>query len=179
MMADSSDRRFLLINAFISASALSFLTWLLFVHQGVENTQLNLRFLPPLNACFNGAAALLLIGGRIAIRRRRADLHRTMMLSAFAVSACFLIGYVMYHAVHGDTKFGGEGLMRVAYLTILASHIALSVFIVPMALAAFWFARQRNFVRHTKVTRWLHPIWLYVSLTGVTVFFMLRPYYPA
>jgi putative membrane protein len=101
------------------------------------------------------------------------------MVSAFVVSALFLVGYLAYHAVNAETKFGGEGAVRGLYFTLLISHVVLSVPIVPLVLAAFWFARRKDWGRHVKVTRVLHPVWLYVSVTGVLVFWMLRPYYPA
>ena len=173
------DRTFFLFNAVISIAALSLLSWLLLFHGGMHGTSVNLRFLPAVNACLNATAAALLVAGWVAIKRKRVDLHRYFMVSAFAASACFLVGYLAYHAVHGDTKFGGVGGVRVVYLLLLASHVLLSLFIVPLSLTAFWFAWKREFTRHTKVTRWLHPIWLYVSVTGVVVFLMLSPYYPA
>lgn len=175
----SSDRSFFIFNAVVSVGALSLLTWLLLFHGGLQGTEVNLRFLPALNAGFNATAASLLVAGWVAIKRQRQDLHRYLMVSAFAASSCFLIGYLAYHFVHGDTKFGGVGAVKVVYLLILASHVLLSLGIVPLCLAAFWFAWKREFKRHTRVTRWLHPIWLYVSVTGVVVFLMLRPYYPA
>ena len=175
----SSDRSFFIFNAVVSVLALSLLSWLLLFHGGMQGANVNLRFLPALNACFNATAATLLVAGWVAIKKGRRELHRYLMVSAFAASACFLVGYLAYHAVHGDTKFGGEGAVRTVYLVLLASHVLLSIGIVPMSLTAFWFAWKRQFDRHTKVTRWLHPIWLYVSVTGVVVFLMLRPYYPA
>jgi putative membrane protein len=171
-----SDRSFFIFNAVLSTLAISGLAWLLLAHRGVEGGP-DLRFMPGVNAMLNGSAALLLIAGRIAVARRKLELHRYLMVSAFVCSALFLIGYVAYHAVHGDTKFGGTGAIRTVYLLILASHVILSIGIVPMCLAAFWFAWKKEFTRHTRVTRWLHPIWLYVSVTGVVVFLMLRPYY--
>ena len=175
----TSDRSFFLFNAVVSVAALSLLSWLLLFHGGTQGTGVNLRFLPGVNACFNASAATLLIAGWIAIKKQRADLHRYFMVAAFAASACFLVGYLAYHAVHGDTKFGGVGPVRTVYFFLLASHVMLSLFIVPLSLTAFWFAWKREFKRHTKVTRWLHPIWLYVSVTGVVVYLMLSPYYPA
>lgn len=174
-----SDRGFYVFNAIVSALALGFLGWLLLVHRGVEGSSVNLRFLPAVNAGWNTLAATLLVVGRVAISRKQVGLHKQVMVGAFAASVLFLVGYLAYHAVHGDTKFGGEGALRVAYLLILASHVLLSTVIVPLALAAFYFAWKKNFVKHTKVTRVLHPIWLYVSVTGVVVYFLLRPYYPA
>jgi putative membrane protein len=175
--AGPSDRAFFVFNAVLSVAALSLLSWLLLFHGGLQGSTVDLKFMPAVNAVFNGTAATLLVAGWVAIKKQRADLHRYFMVSAFAASALFLVGYLAYHAVHGDTKFGGTGAVRTVYLVILASHVLLSVGIVPLSLAAFWFAWKREFHRHTKVTRWLHPIWLYVSVTGVVVFLMLRPYY--
>lgn len=174
-----NDRPFFIFNAVVSTAALSLLGWLLLIHGGLQQSTVNLRFMPPVNAVFNALAATLLIGGRVAIARKRTDVHRYLMVGAFAASTLFLVGYLAYHAVHGDTKFGGEGAVRVAYLVLLASHVLLSMGIVPMALAAFYFAWRQDFVKHTRVTRVLFPIWLYVSVTGVVVFLMLQPYYPA
>jgi putative membrane protein len=174
-----SDRSFFLFNAAVSIAALALLSWLLLFHGGMQGANVNLRFLTAVNACLNATAAALLVAGWVAIKTQRAELHRYFMVSAFAASACFLVGYLAYHAVHGDTKFGGVGAVRLVYLVLLASHVLLSLFIVPLCLTAFWFAWKREFKRHAKVTRWLHPIWLYVSVTGVIVFLMLRPYYPA
>lgn len=175
----SSDRAFYVFNAVVSVVALSGLSWLLLFHGGLQGSNVNLRFMPAVNACFNATATVLLVAGWVAIKRQRADLHRYFMVSAFAASALFLVGYLAYHAVHGDTRYGGEGALRVVYLGVLASHVLLSVGVVPLCLAAFYFAWKRDFTRHTKVTRVLHPLWLYVSVTGVVVFLMLRPYYPA
>jgi putative membrane protein len=99
------------------------------------------------------------------------------MVSAFAASALFLVCYLAYHYVHGDTRYVGD--WRALYLVILASHVLLSIPVVPMALVAFYFAWRKEFVRHRKVTRWLAPIWVYVSVTGVVVYFMLRGSMPA
>jgi putative membrane protein len=173
------DRAFYAFNAVVSALALSVLAWLLLFRTGTVDGAPGLHFLPALNACLNAAAATLLIAGRVAIARRRPDLHRYFMVAAFVASALFLAGYLAYHAVHAETKFGGVGAVRTVYLALLASHVLLSIPVVPMALAAFYFAWRRDFRRHTRVTRLLHPVWLYVSVTGVVVYLLLRPYYPA
>jgi len=178
-LSPPSDRRFFVFNAIVSAAALSLLTWLLLFHGGTPSAGINLRFMPAVNACLNASAAALLLAGWVAVKRGRSDIHRYFMVAAFAASALFLVGYLAYHAVHADTKFGGVGAVRVVYFALLASHVLLSIGIVPMSLTAFYFAWKKEFTRHTKVTRILWPIWLYVSVTGVVVFFMLRPYYPA
>jgi putative membrane protein len=173
----ASDRTFFVFNGVVSVAALALLSWLLLFHGGLSSPTVDLRFMPGVNAVLNGTAATLLVAGWVAIKKQRADLHRYFMVAAFAASALFLVGYLAYHAVHGDTKFGGTGAVKVAYLVILASHVLLSLGIVPLSLAAFYFAWKKEFHRHTRVTRWLHPIWLYVSVTGVVVFLLLRPYY--
>ncbi|MGV3620834.1 MAG: DUF420 domain-containing protein [Archangium sp.] len=177
--APPTDRTFFIFNGVVSALALALLSWLLLFHGGLQGSEVNLRFMPAVNACLNASAATLLVAGWVAVKRGRADIHRYLMVAAFAASALFLVGYLAYHAVHGDTKFGGTGTIRTVYLLLLASHVLLSIGIVPMSLTAFWFAWKKEFSRHTKVTRVLWPIWLYVSVTGVVVFLMLRPYYPA
>lgn len=173
------DRVFFVLNGVVSAGALALLTWLLVLNHGGLGSDVSVRALPPLNACLNGLAACLLISGRVAVKRGAHAAHRSLMIAAFASSALFLVGYLVYHAVHGDTHFGGEGVAKVVYLSLLASHVLLSIPVVPMALTAFYFAWRKDHPRHVKVTRVLHPIWLYVSITGVLVFLMLRPYYPA
>lgn len=178
-MATPADRRFLLFNAVVSAGVLGLLSWLLVFRGATGGEGVDLRFLPALNACLNATAAAFLIAGKVAIRRKRPDVHRYFMVSAFAASSLFLVGYLAYHAVHGDTKFGGVGAVKAVYLALLASHVLLSLPVVPLALTAFYLAWKKEFSRHAAVTRWLHPLWLYVSVTGVVVFLMLRPYYAA
>jgi putative membrane protein len=165
-------RSFLFFNALVSAAALSLLGWLLLIHGGVKDTSVDLSFMPAVNASFNATAAVLLIAGRIAISRKAVELHKRLMVAAFAVSGLFLVGYLAYHFVHGDTKY--VGAFKPLYLGILASHVLLSMSVLPLALTAFYFAARREFQKHTRVTRVLWPIWLYVSVTGVVVFFMLH-----
>ncbi len=169
----SSGRAFLVFNAVLSTAALAFLAWLLLLHDG-GGAGADLSFLPAVNAALNSTAAALLVAGWIAIRRGNRRAHQYLMVSAFAASALFLISYVVYHYAHGDTRYPGVGAMRAIYLAVLASHVLLSMAVVPMALSALWLALRRRFAAHKKVTRWLAPIWLYVSVTGVVIFFMLR-----
>jgi putative membrane protein len=172
-MTAQRDRTFFIFNAIVSVVALSFLTWLLVLRSGGASAGVDLRFLPAVNAGFNSLSAALLVTGFIFIKKKRPDLHKFCMVGAFASSALFLVSYVVYHYVHGDTKFMGEGAIRAVYFAVLISHILLSVVIVPGALAAFWFAGTSRFAVHKKVTRLLLPAWLYVSVTGVVIFLML------
>jgi putative membrane protein len=96
------------------------------------------------------------------------------MVTALAMSAIFLVGYLAYHYVHGDTKYAGDGIGRVIYLTVLASHVILSITVVPGALTSFYFAFTKQFERHRRLNRVFLPIWLYVSVTGVAIYFLLR-----
>lgn len=171
----SQDRLFAGFNAVLSIAALGFLAWLLLLNEGSGGDHADrVAFLPAVNAVLNTTAAVLLGAGWVAIRRGRRDLHRYLMVSAFAASALFLVSYVVYHYAHGDTRFTGEGVVRLVYFAILISHVLLSMAIVPMALTAFYLAFKKRFAAHKKVTRILTPIWLYVSVTGVVIFFMLR-----
>jgi putative membrane protein len=169
-----TDRRFFAFNGVVSALALSFLAWLLLAPRNVGGGA-DLAFMPAINASFNALSATLLTVGWFAIKQGKIELHKRLMVSAFASSALFLVGYIVYHYVHGDTKYQGQGAIRSVYFTILISHILLSIGIVPMALAAFYFALKERFVTHAKVARILLPIWLYVSVTGVVIYFMLKP----
>jgi putative membrane protein len=172
-IAAGRDRTFAIFTAVVSAVALGFLFWLL-VWRQASPTGADLRFLPAVNATFNAMAAALLSLGFVFIKQGKANLHKYAMVGAFAVSGLFLVSYVVYHYTHGDTKFVGEGAIRGVYFFILISHIVLSAVIVPGALFAFWFAGTRRFAAHKKVTRVLLPSWLYVSVTGVVIFFMLK-----
>ncbi len=173
----STDRPFWIVNAVVSILALAVLAYLLLLRQGTHADPAALSFMPAINACFNAGAAVLLVLGVLAIKKKNVARHQAFMLSAFASSTFFLVGYLAYHYVHGDTKYPGTGGMRVAYLLVLASHVILSIPVVPMCLAAFYFAFRKNFATHKKITKVLFPIWLYVSVTGVVVFLMLRSAY--
>ena len=135
--------------------------------------------LPTVNATLNGIAATLLAAGYVCIRRGRIDLHRRCMLAAFATSALFLVSYLVYHAQVGSRPFTGEGPVRVVYFTILVSHIFLAAAILPLAIVTLQRGLRRDDARHVAIARWTLPIWLYVSVTGVAVYWMLYRLYPA
>lgn len=174
--SNPEDRPFWIVNGVVSVLALALLAYLLLLRRG-SGDPTSLAFMPAVNASFNGAAAVLLVLAVTAIKKKHVARHQKLTLAAFASSSFFLVGYLAYHYVHGDTKYPGAGGMRLAYLTLLASHVLLSIPVVPMCLAAFYFAFRRRFGTHKKITRVLFPIWLYVSVTGVIVFFMLRSAY--
>ncbi|WP_223642260.1 DUF420 domain-containing protein [Corallococcus sp. EGB] len=175
--SSTQDRSFFIAIGVVSAGALSLLAWLLLIRRGGAGMGVDLRFMPAVNAGLNATAAALLTGGWVAIKRGARKVHQNLMVSAFIASSLFLVGYLAYHFVHGDTRYVGD--FRGLYLTLLASHVLLSMPVLPLALVAFYFSWRQQFARHRKVTRWLAPIWLYVSVTGVVVFFMLRGGVPA
>ena len=132
------------------------------------------EILPPLNACLNALSAILLTAGFFAIRARKTELHRILMVSAFASSTLFLISYLTRFALTGTTTFAGTGAAKVVYLSILFSHMALAIVLVPLVLRTLWLAaRLKRFDAHRKLARITLPIWMYVSVTGVVVYFML------
>lgn len=174
--AQAEDKKFWLVNGAVSAAALGLLFWLLVLRhpaQGPAGQQGGLDFLPPVNAGLNATAALLLVLGWRAIKRGDRALHARLMIAAFAASSLFLVSYLAYHFVHGDTRFWGAGALKAGYLAVLASHVLLSMAVVPLALGALWFAWRKRFDVHTRITRVLLPIWIYVSVTGVVVYWML------
>ena len=134
---------------------------------------MELTDLPGVNATLNGISALFLMTGYACIRRGRVALHRACMVTAFTTSSLFLVSYLVYHANVGSVAFTGQGGVRVVYFTVLISHVVLAVLIVPMAVMTLSRALRRQFVRHAALARWTLPVWIYVSVTGVVVYWML------
>jgi uncharacterized membrane protein YozB (DUF420 family) len=128
---------------------------------------------PTINATLNAASALLLLIGYRHIRRGDVARHRACMIAALACSTLFLICYVTYHLQAGSKRFPGTGLLRTAYLALLASHVVLAATVVPLAITTLVFALRGSFARHRKIARVALPIWLYVSVTGVIVYLVL------
>lgn len=126
-----------------------------------------------LNATLNGTSAILLALGYNAIRQRKINLHKKFMISAFAVSTAFLISYLVYHYRVGSVPFQGQGWIRPVYFAILISHTILAVVIVPMILVTLRRAWLQKFDKHRIIARYTLPLWMYVSLTGVIVYFLL------
>ena len=134
---------------------------------------IELSSLPTLNACFNSLAFVLLIAGYIAIKKGRKDLHRNLMISALIVSVCFLSSYLTYHYSTGHRVFPDLGWIKVIYLFILVPHVVLAGLMVPMILLTFYRAFTGQFEKHRKIARITFPIWLYVSVTGVIIYFFV------
>lgn len=128
---------------------------------------------PGVNACLNGLAAVCLVAGWVAIRRGRRDVHARFMVAALTASALFLVSYVVYHALHGSTRYARHDWTRPVYFTILISHTILAVVNVPLVVVTVVRAAKKQFDRHRRIARWTLPVWLYVSVTGVLVYWML------
>ena len=129
--------------------------------------------LPGVNATLNGICALLLTLGYLMIRRKKVGAHKICMGCAFGVSILFLVSYLTYHYHVGSVRFTGQGWIRPVYFTVLISHTILAVVIVPMAIMTIYRALRGRFERHVRIARWTLPLWIYVSLTGVAVYWML------
>ncbi len=134
---------------------------------------MTLRDLPALNACLNAAAAVALLIGFWLIRRGRWRAHRAAMITALVLSGAFLTSYLVYHAQVGSVRFQGQGWVRTLYLSILATHTVLATAVPVLAIVTLSRALRRRFDRHRAIARWTLPIWLYVSVTGVVVYWML------
>jgi len=160
----------------ISVLAFLFLIWLLYFKDTADTTASWVEQLPALNALLNSASTAFIVAGFIAIKKRKFVTHMKLMLTAFITSSLFLISYLVYHNFVGHTPFPGEGMIRPVYFTILISHIILSAFVVPLVLTSYYFAFSGKFSTHRKVSKWTFPIWLYVSVTGVMIFFILNAY---
>ena len=139
----------------------------------------DLSVLPHLNASLNATSALFLLSGYYFIKRLRVRAHRNCQVAALITSTLFLASYLTYHYYHGDTRFLGQGIVRPFYFTILISHIILAIVIVPLVVITAYRAARGDFVRHRRIARWTLPLWLYVSVTGVIVYFMLYHAYPS
>lgn len=132
-------------------------------------------FLPPIYATINGITALSLLGALIAVKNKNIALHRKLIRFALMLSILFLGCYVAYHLTSESTSYVGS--LRTIYFTLLISHISLSIIVIPLVLFTYLFAWQGDFERHKKWTRFTWPIWFYVALSGVVVFWMISPFY--
>ena len=129
--------------------------------------------LPAVNASLNALAGVFLGLGWLAIKKGDQKRHRVLMIMALCASTLFLCSYLYYHAHVGSVHYPGHGILRTIYFLILLTHTPLAAIIVPFCVIAVWHAVHKNFTAHKKITRWLWPTWMYVSVTGVVIYLML------
>ena len=168
-----TDRIALPTIGLVSSLVVIAVAFLLVGRQPLRGAVHALSLLPLLNAYLNGTSALLLTAGYGFIRQRKVTAHKTCMVTAFVVSSSFLVSYVVYHYHAGSKPFGGHGWIRGVYYPLLLSHLVLAALIVPLALTTLYRAWRGQFARHRRIARWTLPVWLYVSVTGVLVYWML------
>ena len=140
---------------------------------GHRGLMIDYTLLPAVNATLNALSGLLLLTGYVLIRQRRINAHRNVMLAAFGSSTLFLICYLVYHAEVGSRPFTGQGPVRVLYFMILISHVLLAAAILPLALTTLTRGLKGQYSRHVRIAKWTFPTWMYVSVTGVVVYWML------
>jgi putative membrane protein len=158
----------------ISAAATLFLFWLIYLHPAADTSGTQYAFLPALNAILNGLSAIALLIGFTFIKARKIAQHRAAMMTAFIFSTLFLVSYILHHALHGDVKYPLHAAFRTPYLWLLSSHIILAIVALPLVLVTFFFSLTGRIRQHRAVARWTFPLWLYVSVTGVITYVMLR-----
>lgn len=134
---------------------------------------MNVSYLPTINALLNLTSAVLLFAGRVMIKQGKQDVHKKIMLSALASSALFLISYLIYHAIVGSVPYAHHDWTRTLYFAILIPHSFFAAVMVPFIIAAVWLALKGRFEPHRRIVRWLWPVWMFVSLSGIVVYVML------
>ena len=135
------------------------------------------RHLPMLNAMLNGTCFVLLLLSFQAIKNKNVALHKKLNLTAFVLSALFLVSYILFHSFGVETRYPADSPTRPLYLFILVTHIITAAVVLPLVLLSFYHGLRGNVPTHRKVVRFSFPIWLYVTLTGVIVYMMISPYY--
>src|SRR5580698_7103208 len=158
----------------VSIVATLFLFWLIYVHPADDAAGTKFAFLPALNAILNGLSACALLLGYTFIRAKRIAAHRASMFTAFGFSTLFLVSYILHHALHGDVRYPAQAAFRSLYLWLLGTHIVLAIVALPLILITFFLSLSGRIPMHRKLARWTFPIWLYVSVTGVITYVMLR-----
>jgi putative membrane protein len=136
-----------------------------------------MHFLPPIYAGINGLTAIFLVAAVVAIKKGNRQVHERLMTASIVLSILFLVMYVLYHMTTESTKYGGDGFLRLFYFVLLISHIALSITIIPLVLITYVRALSARFDKHKKIAKITFPLWLYVAVTGVLVYWMISPYY--
>lgn len=173
-----NDTLYLVLIGILSVAIPVVVAILFYMPQTGSLGDLDVTFLPHLNAILNTSTAVALITGYYFIKAKKdRRYHTTAMLTAFGLSSLFLISYVIYHYQGTHTVFPKDNPFRYFYYFILITHILLAAIVVPFVLLAIYFGISGQYPRHVKIVKWTFPIWLYVAVTGVLVYLMISPYY--
>ena len=186
-----NDNAWLIVIAVLGIAIPVVVAFLLFMPQTGKMGDLDLSFLPHLNAVLNSATAIALLSGYYFIKNGQRDAHRTAMFIAFGLGSLFLVSYVCYHfqeaaTLYGDTDHNhvvsdaekaAAGILRLVYFTLLLTHIVLAAVVVPFVLLSIYYGLSKQFEKHKKISAVTFPMWLYVSVTGVLVYLLISPFY--
>ena len=175
-LKDVSPKRAVLVILAVSVAAFALLIAVIYGHGPVLSAPGWVSVLPALNATLNATSAMFLSLAIVAIKKKDVARHSRHTLTAMAASALFLVSYLVYHSVHGDTKFLGQGIVRPIYFFVLITHVVLSAVTLPLIFSSFFLSLSGRFPQHKKVSKFTFPLWLYVSVTGVVVFAMLKAF---
>ncbi|MEY5069814.1 MAG: hypothetical protein RLZ47_1676 [Bacteroidota bacterium] len=134
-------------------------------------------FLPKLNAIINASCSVLLMLSLYQIKQKNIERHKRLNILTFLLSSLFLVSYIIFHYFVKETTYGGQGLIKYIYYTILITHIVLAAAVLPLVLLSFNNGLKLQVEKHRKLVRYTFPIWLYVTITGVIVYLMISPYY--
>ncbi len=172
----SSTKKAIVVILLVSLVALAALFWMIYFNEReiTEETKRMVDFLPALNALLNSLSAISLFWGFLAIKKNKIDLHKKLMVTAFTFSSLFLVGYIFYHSLHGETKFLAQGFIRPIYFFILISHILTSMVALPLVLYTFFLGLTSRVDAHKKIAPFCFYLWQYVSITGVLVYLLLK-----
>jgi putative membrane protein len=173
-LKETSPQKATFVILAASATALVVLVGVIYGHGRAVAEPTWVSWLPAVNAFLNATSAVFLLLAYRAIRRRQVVTHARRMLVSLGASALFLVSYIAYHSVHGDTKFGGQGLVRPIYFFVLITHVTLSGIALPLVFLSLFFSLSGRFAKHKGIARYTFPVWLYVSVTGVLVFALLH-----
>lgn len=175
----SNQRNFTPLIWFLSIIIVAVILGINYVPRSTNGTILgyDLTILPLLNSVINGITFLFLVASLIMIKKKNIKAHRRLIYAAFVSTFLFLISYLTYHAMAGSTSYGGDGVLMYMYYFILITHILLAIILLPLALITLGRGLNMNVEKHRKIARWTMPIWLYVSISGVLVYWFISPYY--
>ena len=172
-----TDKKFFILSIIVSVVVFSVVVILNIIPKA-DYIPSFVRQLPLLNAFLNGTCSILLLLSLYFIKQKNIQAHKKINLTAFFLSAIFLVSYILYHYFSEETKFPTDNSLRPIYLVILLSHILFAALVLPFILISFYFGLNMKVPQHKKIVRWSYPIWLYVTITGVIVYLMISPYYP-